>query len=105
MNRCRILPISTVPRRCLKIAAFSHEPIMSTERPSRHHRPRCRSLTGVRIVGTGSYVPDAVVTNEHLHKRLGFDSNWIVKRTGILESRHALPHQATSDLCYEAGRS
>lgn len=55
-------------------------------------------------MGTGSYVPDAVVTNEHLHKRLGHDSEWIVKRTGILERRHALPHQATSDLCHEAGR-
>jgi 3-oxoacyl-[acyl-carrier-protein] synthase-3 len=61
-------------------------------------------LTGVRILGTGSYVPDAVVTNEHLHARLGFDSDWIVKRTGILERRHALPHQATSDLCHEAAR-
>src|SRR4029077_19635526 len=26
------------------------------------------------------------------------------KRTGILERRHALPHQATSDLCHEAAR-
>jgi 3-oxoacyl-[acyl-carrier-protein] synthase-3 len=74
---------------------------MSDERPPLP-RPRCRSLTGVRIVGSGSYVPDAVVTNEHLHQKLGFDSNWIVKRTGILERRHVLPHQATSDLCHEA---
>ena len=65
-------------------------------------RPKCRTLMGVRIVGTGKYVPDAVVTNEHLHAKLGFDSQWIVKRTGILERRHALPHQATSDLCVEA---
>jgi 3-oxoacyl-[acyl-carrier-protein] synthase III len=57
---------------------------------------------GVRVLATGSYVPDGVVTNDHLHQRLGFDSDWIVKRTGILERRHALPHQATSDLCYEA---
>jgi 3-oxoacyl-[acyl-carrier-protein] synthase-3 len=75
---------------------------MNSERSS--SRPRCRSLKGVRVIGTGSYVPDAVVTNEHLHQRLGFDSDWIVKRTGILERRHALPHQATSDLCYEAAR-
>lgn len=67
-------------------------------------RPRCRRLTGVRIIGTGSYVPDAVIHNDHLHQRLGFDSDWIVKRTGILERRHALPHQATSDLCYEAAK-
>src|SRR5947209_452622 len=65
-------------------------------------RPRCRSLKGVRVIGTGSYVPDGVITNDHLHQRLGFDSNWIVKRTGILERRHVLPHQATSDLCHEA---
>jgi 3-oxoacyl-[acyl-carrier-protein] synthase-3 len=67
-------------------------------------RPRCRSLTGLKVVGTGSYVPDAVVTNDHLHQRFGFDSDWIVKRTGILERRHALPHQATSDICFEAAR-
>lgn len=67
-------------------------------------RPRCRSLTGVRVLSTGSYVPDGVVTNDHLHHRFGFDSDWIVKRTGILERRHALPHQATSDLCFEASK-
>jgi 3-oxoacyl-[acyl-carrier-protein] synthase-3 len=65
-------------------------------------RPKCRRLMGVRVLGTGSYVPDAVVSNEHLHERLGFDSDWIVKRTGILERRHARPHQATSDLAVEA---
>src|SRR3954447_688827 len=74
---------------------------MSDERPALP-RPRCRSLMGVRVLGTGSYVPDAVVSNEHLHARFGFDSDWIVKRTGIRERRHALPHQATSDLCHEA---
>ena len=67
-------------------------------------RPPCRRLMGVRILSTGSYVPDGVVTNDHLHQRLGFNSDWIVKRTGILERRHALPHQATSDLCHEAAR-
>lgn len=76
---------------------------MTTER-SQSPRPRCRQLMGVRVIGTGSYVPDAVISNEHLHARLGFDSDWIVKRTGILERRHALPHQATSDLCIEASR-
>src|SRR5438046_5041389 len=76
---------------------------MNTDSPSLA-RPRCRRLTGVRILGTGSYVPDAVISNDHLHQRLGFDSDWIVKRTGILERRHVLPHQATSDLCYEAAR-
>jgi 3-oxoacyl-[acyl-carrier-protein] synthase-3 len=74
---------------------------MSEER-SLLPRPACRKLPGVRFLSTGSYVPDAVISNDHLHERFGFDSDWIVKRTGILERRHALPHQATSDLCYEA---
>src|SRR5205085_617888 len=78
-------------------------PSMSTERPN-SFRPPCRRLTGVRVVGTGSYVPDAVVTNEDLRLRLGCDSEWIIKRTGILQRRHAQPHQATSDLCYEAAK-
>src|SRR4051812_22109816 len=64
--------------------------------------PKSKTLMGVRVVGTGKYVPDMVVGNDHLHARLGFDSDWIVKRTGILERRHAAPHQATSDLCVEA---
>jgi 3-oxoacyl-[acyl-carrier-protein] synthase-3 len=75
---------------------------MTGERPL--PLPRCRTLTGIRIVGTGKYVPDMVVGNDHLHARLGFDSDWIVKRTGILERRHAAPHQATSDLCVEAAQ-
>jgi 3-oxoacyl-[acyl-carrier-protein] synthase-3 len=60
---------------------------------------------GVRILSTGSYVPDAVVTNDHLQQRMGCDPNWVVKQTGIRERRHALPHQATSDLCCEAARA
>jgi 3-oxoacyl-[acyl-carrier-protein] synthase-3 len=59
---------------------------------------------GVQILGTGSYVPEHVITNAYLKEKLGCDSDWIIKRTGILERRHALPHQATTDLCYEAGR-
>jgi 3-oxoacyl-[acyl-carrier-protein] synthase III len=57
---------------------------------------------GFRVAGVGKYLPDSIVSNEHLHAKFGFDSEWIVKRTGILERRHALPHQATSDLCVEA---
>ncbi len=58
-------------------------------------------VVGVRVSGIGSYVPEEVVTNDDL-AALGCDSDWIIRRTGILERRRAAPDQATSDLCYEA---
>jgi 3-oxoacyl-[acyl-carrier-protein] synthase III len=63
-----------------------------------------RQLTGVRIIGTGSYVPDPVVKNADLAS-LGCDEEWIVQRTGILERRHAPPEMATSDMAVRAGRA
>jgi 3-oxoacyl-[acyl-carrier-protein] synthase-3 len=56
----------------------------------------------VQILGTGSYLPERVVTNEDLRDQYGFDPEWIVNRTGIHERRFAAPHQATSDLCVHA---
>ena len=67
-----------------------------------HVKPRTRTLTGVQILGTGSYLPDNVISNFDLRETHGFDPDWIVNRTGILERRFALPHQATSDLCAHA---
>jgi 3-oxoacyl-[acyl-carrier-protein] synthase-3 len=67
-----------------------------------HIAPRVRSLTGVQILGTGSYVPEQVVSNLDLRDSHGFDPDWIVNRTGIFERRFALPHEATSDLCSQA---
>ncbi len=65
---------------------------------SRHHR-----LMGVQIVGTGSFVPDNVVTNEDLAS-LGLDADWIVQRTGIRERRHLPPEMTTSDMAVQAAR-
>lgn len=42
---------------------------------------------GVRIVGTGSKVPDQVLTNADLERMLDTSSEWIVQRTGIHERR------------------
>ena len=64
-------------------------------------RGRMGSVPGVRILGSGAFVPENVVTNDDLAE-LGCDSEWIVRRTGILRRHHATAQQATSDLCYEA---
>ena len=67
-----------------------------------HLAPPARTLLGVRILGSGSYLPEQVVSNHDLRESHGFDPDWIVNRTGIHERRFALPHQATSDLCVHA---
>jgi 3-oxoacyl-[acyl-carrier-protein] synthase-3 len=55
----------------------------------------------VQIVGTGSFVPDQIVTNEALAS-LGCDADWIIQRTGIRERRHAPPQISTSDMAIAA---
>ncbi len=64
-------------------------------------RSPLRRLTGVQVVGTGSYVPEMVVTNEAL-ANLGCDAEWIIQRTGIRERRHAPPDISTSDMAVAA---
>jgi 3-oxoacyl-[acyl-carrier-protein] synthase-3 len=56
---------------------------------------------GVRIIGTGSFLPDHAVTNEQLAAK-GFDADWILQRTGIRERRHAPEGMFTSDMAAEA---
>ena len=65
-------------------------------------RSPLRQLTSLQIVGTGSYVPENVVTNEMLAS-LGCDAEWIIQRTGIRERRHAPPGTSTSDMAFAAG--
>lgn len=55
-----------------------------------------------RIISTGSYVPEKILTNFDLEKMVETSDEWITERTGIKERRIAAPHQATSDLAYEA---
>jgi 3-oxoacyl-[acyl-carrier-protein] synthase-3 len=57
-----------------------------------------------RVIGTGSYVPDRVVTNAELGRTLGVDDAWIVERTGIRERRYAAPGQSTSDMALLAAQ-
>ncbi|MBY8966658.1 beta-ketoacyl-ACP synthase III [Algiphilus sp.] len=57
-----------------------------------------------RIAGTGSYLPERVVTNSELEGRIDTSDEWIVSRTGI-EARHvAADGELTSDLALQAAR-
>jgi 3-oxoacyl-[acyl-carrier-protein] synthase III len=56
-----------------------------------------------RIVGTGKYLPERILTNADLEKMVETTDEWIRSRTGI-ERRHiAADNEATSDLAYQAG--
>lgn len=46
-------------------------------------------MVHVRIIGTGSYVPDRILANRHLTKMVDTSDRWIVERTGIRERRIA----------------
>lgn len=55
-----------------------------------------------RIIGTGSYLPDKVLTNRDLEKIVDTSDEWIVSRTGIHERHIAADEQMTSDLALKA---
>jgi 3-oxoacyl-[acyl-carrier-protein] synthase-3 len=59
-----------------------------------------------RIVGTGTYLPERIVTNDELVKETGIDSSdsWIRERTGIGKRRIAAPGEATSDMATAASK-
>ncbi|MFA7073824.1 MAG: beta-ketoacyl-ACP synthase III [Endomicrobiaceae bacterium] len=57
---------------------------------------------GVKILSTGSYVPERVLTNFDLEKMVETSDEWITTRTGIRERRIIDKSQTSSDLAYNA---
>lgn len=60
-------------------------------------------LDKISIIGTGSYVPEKIITNFDLEKILDTSDEWITSRTGIKERHVAAPSEAASDLAAKAG--
>ncbi len=56
-----------------------------------------------RIIGTGSYLPETVVTNDFLAGILDTSDEWIRTRTGIRE-RRLVKEETTTLMCVEAAR-
>ena len=56
----------------------------------------------IGILGTGSFLPERILSNFDLEKILNTTDEWIYKRTGIRERRIAEPNINTSDLAKEA---
>jgi len=55
-----------------------------------------------RIAGTGSYLPEKILTNHDLEKMVETTHQWIVERTGVHERHIAAEHETTSDLALQA---
>ena len=60
------------------------------------------SIKSIRLLGSGSYVPEKILTNDGMKKIVETNDEWIRTRTGIHERRIASEEQACSDLCLEA---
>ncbi|MCK5546487.1 MAG: ketoacyl-ACP synthase III [Rhodospirillaceae bacterium] len=58
-----------------------------------------------RIIGTGSHLPEKVITNEELSKKLDTSDEWIVDRTGIKERRVAKEGETTSIIAFQAAEN
>ena len=56
-----------------------------------------------RIIGTGSYLPKTVVTNDDLAKIMDTSDEWISSRTGIGQ-RHLVIEETTAGMCVEAAK-
>jgi 3-oxoacyl-[acyl-carrier-protein] synthase-3 len=69
--------------------------------PTTTNAPRTRRAT---ITSLGLYVPEKVVTNADLEKRVDTSDEWIRTRTGICERRYAEPGTPTSELAVRAAR-
>ena len=57
-----------------------------------------------KIIGTGSYVPEIIYTNEYLETIVDTKADWIYETLGIKERRIAGKDEATSDLAWKAGQ-
>lgn len=51
-----------------------------------------------KIIGTGSYLPEKILTNEELEKIVDTSNEWITTRTGVKERHIAAENESTSDL-------
>ncbi|AHE98166.1 beta-ketoacyl-ACP synthase III [Thioalkalivibrio paradoxus] len=61
-------------------------------------------MSFARIAGTGSYLPEGILTNADLERMVDTSDEWIVDRTGIRVRHIAGPGEATSDLALHAAR-
>src|SRR3954465_9083934 len=98
-TRCVSRP-SRLNSRSTRISSTKCAAIM--KRQPRSNPRSVRPRRSVSIVGTGSYTPERVLTNDDLSKIVNTSDEWITTRTGIKERRVAAKDEHTSDMAARA---
>ncbi|MBX9791710.1 MAG: ketoacyl-ACP synthase III [Pirellulales bacterium] len=87
-----------------------HDPALSrladltVVRPDLTHGPVTVPMVRAAVAGTGSYLPERVLTNDEMATTIETSDAWIFERTGIHARRVAGPDESTSTMATEAGR-
>lgn len=61
------------------------------------------NLLGIKVLGSGSYVPASILSNKQLESIVETSDEWISSRTGI-NQRHIATNENTVDLAYQAAK-
>jgi 3-oxoacyl-[acyl-carrier-protein] synthase-3 len=72
------------------------------KRQPRSRRRSTRAQRTASIIGTGSYAPEKILTNDDLSRMVDTSDEWITTRTGIKERRIAARDETTSDMAAKA---
>src|SRR5260370_22081103 len=87
--------------RSIPISSKQFKRTMKNKVQRRLNKPR----RTVSIIGTGSYLPERILTNHDLEKIVETNDEWIRTRTGIAERRIAAKEESTSDMATHAARA
>ena len=85
------------------VAQLPHHP----ENPSSYPRTLAEEKSGMmysRVIGTGSYLPEKILTNQDLEHMVDTSDEWIRTRTGIAQRHIAADNEMASDLALNASR-
>ena len=63
------------------------------------------TVTRSVVLGCGSYLPQRILTNAELARKVDTSDEWIMQRTGIRERRIAAPGEGTSDMGLKAAQA
>lgn len=103
---CRVEYVSLVDMVAMRTTAAAAAQAADSRPRGLALRPaRCRDMNlRVRIVGTGRYLPERIVTNAEVASRCGSDAS-LNQRSGVVQRRQAAPDETAVELAARASRA